>query len=1466
MSASGVQQGAGEAPRFADYFFQVGLLPSSNLEEKRYKGPASGEAERSPEITDEAGGLWAIKLGFGKPEQGIHPINFQYHPEVLTRYPTADYPDGPRFPPFLPMFCFPNELQLRHEESGKPPERYHSFIITEETGAKSYGICLTFYEPLPSHLASQMETMIQEWREGSLVGILHRIAENYKSNVSHPPTLLPKVASDLEYIQHIRSQLAMNQETLLRARMGLRDPRQMDEDPATLVTDAEEKVEFYKNLLEPMKNSTLVDQDNVYVPRCIGVLSHWPWHDFLKDWLCEVLKVVRGDYDEVEEKKATMLVPLERYIVHLLHEIPLPPPGKLELSIHVGQLRLYISRPPVNSISVLKNFSFYPFFRCLSVANALTVVELVLGEKKIIFLSSHLGMLTLAAETVSLLIYPLYWQHILIPVLPARLLSYLQAPMPYIVGIQREYADLLDADEGRPADATLVDLDNDMLTLGSTAVPLPPRERKKLVSRLEKCTGPFNTPMISPYRNAMGGEKQRPAQRGPPCTLVYAMPYNTNVARTAESVRKTNFVKPVESRPPPFPKRTAASDPTSAAGSREHLPRLSMDKGPRSVGTPLSAIGMSSARSGSSMDIATMTPSFESRETLTSTGSNHAPGGGDYGHTFIPESGGDTMSRTSSTRFNTVSAPGWSEEEDDNVSISPGKAPSVYSVRSFPVFGSKNKSEEKPTPGMVQSPSSGSLSSFFSGFSSMSPSRSNTLPNARSRFRPSGVASPSEPDTSRRSTNRFSISAGSSNSSGTTTGSVFYEGMQRVEENLIGVPIRKKEGHLFREMGPQDLHHGSTDSMEGHDSMGRQRRPSSAGRMRILGGPRSELRQDPEFARSRSRSNSREENYAGNARSRSRSSTLIGSGDVPDIGLCAMCREDWSGSQDGKFWRCEGESDFSVASELTQGSPCPAVYNEAKIQSSFFKIFTSLLKNYRQYLIWPEEENLKKHLEDDAVRKGRSDFLEEEWFRKEDFLSCSDKDCRPFMSQLVETQAFTQFTLDRLERPETDFEVLFFDESVKEKRNRSKLRFSKDTTPFLKETAYDVAATVDVVGVNLEGLELGRSYGHGDAFPVELDTSLMVPPRPVKPLVTQSDHRIMKSHTHELVQRARMAANAKRKQDFSKWMKVKWKHFQQLGNGEVVSIGFLSDEQRREMFEERLKQVSDVIDQYEAAHLSVQTREQVQDAIDHLHEQNDVLMRATDEEQLVDSGEQEELHMILSRLIRVITIYEDFLGTFKPTIPGRADSRRQSISQEGSAEFLGRLSVGPKFDRVASWAAAIVAAGEQAGGAGSGEEGGGGVDDDSREGGTDDAPDAVSVPILPPKHTENRSSPQLVASPPSSPKPVREEMSASTSSLRESTASPRTPRTGLKAFQRPLTVRGRRSKPLPEIPTRRSLSGELGKGSGGDLSGVRRKSREELGRKSSDVLSGGRRSGSEFGNRDDERGWSPSRKPGEQGL
>jgi hypothetical protein len=65
----------------------------------------------------------------------------------------------------------------------------------------------------------------------------------------------------------------------------------------------------------------------------------------------------------------------------------------------------------------------------------------MLSEGKIIFVSSYLGMLTLASESILYLFFPLYWHGVYIPILPAALMTCLQAPVPYIIGIERRCCD-----------------------------------------------------------------------------------------------------------------------------------------------------------------------------------------------------------------------------------------------------------------------------------------------------------------------------------------------------------------------------------------------------------------------------------------------------------------------------------------------------------------------------------------------------------------------------------------------------------------------------------------------------------------------------------------------------------------------------------------------------------------------------------------------------------------------------------------------------------------------------------------------------------------------------------------------------------------------------------------------------------------------------------------------------------------
>jgi hypothetical protein len=136
--------------------------------------------------------------------------------------------------------------------------------------------------------------------------------------------------------------------------------------------------------------------------------------------------------------------------------------------------------------------------------------------------------------------------------------------------------------------------------------------------------------------------------------------------------------------------------------------------------------------------------------------------------------------------------------------------------------------------------------------------------------------------------------------------------------------------------------------------------------------------------------------------------------------------------------------------------PCfPACFDEQKVHDSFIRMFASLLYNYRTGFV--------DHLEDKTVssitasdvslpvnglpcNNANAKLL---YFSKDKFLKHSDKDTRAFLSNLCNSQMFTQFITDRLLKSSQDPEILVFDEYIKLKLNRSKLKFVKEDTPFL---------------------------------------------------------------------------------------------------------------------------------------------------------------------------------------------------------------------------------------------------------------------------------------------------------------------------------------------------------------------------------------------------------------------------------
>jgi pentatricopeptide repeat protein len=91
-------------------------------------------------------------------------------------------------------------------------------------------------------------------------------------------------------------------------------------------------------------------------------------------------------------------------------------------------------------------------------------------------------------------IYPFSWAHVYIPVLPASLAMVLQAPLPYIIGVESDILSRVHEMGFSIPDTTVqVHLDANFVSY-SHALPtprLPSHEHKKLLSQLERCAPAF---------------------------------------------------------------------------------------------------------------------------------------------------------------------------------------------------------------------------------------------------------------------------------------------------------------------------------------------------------------------------------------------------------------------------------------------------------------------------------------------------------------------------------------------------------------------------------------------------------------------------------------------------------------------------------------------------------------------------------------------------------------------------------------------------------------------------------------------------------------------------------------------------------------------------------------------------------------------------------------------------------------
>lgn len=217
----------------------------------------------------------------------------------------------------------------------------------------------------------------------------------------------------------------------------------------------------------PIWLSTLSEKaSSLYLPKTIAVVSHHPFYAVHTKFLDELIKIQNSESP----------LPLERYIANFVYDIPLASPGG-------GVVRwdcfgrtencIEMARSASNKLPLV-NFSYEPLFRTLSVTNILVLWGILLDEGRVVLRSKHLSLLTPIVEALLSLLFPLTWQGMYIPLLPSNMMDALDAPVPFLVGVNGKCP--------QPAGVVVCDLDDDVVHLGwddnrqERTMPVLPRQ------------------------------------------------------------------------------------------------------------------------------------------------------------------------------------------------------------------------------------------------------------------------------------------------------------------------------------------------------------------------------------------------------------------------------------------------------------------------------------------------------------------------------------------------------------------------------------------------------------------------------------------------------------------------------------------------------------------------------------------------------------------------------------------------------------------------------------------------------------------------------------------------------------------------------------------------------------------------------------------------------------------------------
>ncbi|KAL3084594.1 hypothetical protein niasHS_009147 [Heterodera schachtii] len=216
-----------------------------------------------------------------------------------------------------------------------------------------------------------------------------------------------------------------------------------------------------------------------YCNKAICIVSRYPFFEPFRRFLFFLLNTAASN--------TSSRIPIERYISHLMYEVPFPSPARPRVLVELGSDMIAFESSD-DSQTPLTGANFVETLKCLGTENLLYAMLLTLLEQKLLVHSLRPWLLTCVAETLCALMFPFSWNLPYIPQCPLPLGFVFNAPLSFMAGVDSRYFDLY---EEPPSDVTCFDLDT--ATISQSAVRklyqlsmLPKKPLKRLRAALDE--------------------------------------------------------------------------------------------------------------------------------------------------------------------------------------------------------------------------------------------------------------------------------------------------------------------------------------------------------------------------------------------------------------------------------------------------------------------------------------------------------------------------------------------------------------------------------------------------------------------------------------------------------------------------------------------------------------------------------------------------------------------------------------------------------------------------------------------------------------------------------------------------------------------------------------------------------------------------------------------------------------------